>query len=164
MERTTTTIVAGVLIAGAIGAGTVLLPKDRLPEERVAKGSDEVVLPNEESLFAQIDPDTGEVLQVIVIDAELLNTGKWGDPANWVRTYASSTEERGRKNSAGIGYKYDEKLDAFIPPKPYESWELDEKTAQWKAPTEEPKNGKLHEWDEALKAWKELPIENEKRN
>ena len=49
-----------------------------------------------------------------------------------------------RKNYAGIGYTYDEGRDAFIPPKPYNSWLLDENTCQWKAPVDYPTDGKRY--------------------
>ena len=58
-----------------------------------------------------------------------------------------------RKNYAGIGYKYDTKLDAFIPPKPYLSWVLIEETCQWKAPTDKPEDDKNYYWDEETTSW-----------
>jgi len=57
-----------------------------------------------------------------------------------------------RKNYAGIGYKYDEILDAFISPQPYASWTLDE-NAQWKAPVNYPTDGKRYTWNEETLAW-----------
>jgi len=62
-----------------------------------------------------------------------------------------------RKNYAGIGYKYDATLDAFIPPQPFASWTLDE-NAQWKAPTPYPADDKRYTWDEATTAWVEVPV------
>ncbi len=61
-----------------------------------------------------------------------------------------------RKNYAGIGYTYDEALDAFIPPKPYESWVLDETTCLWIAPIEHPNDGGYYVWDEAQGDWVEV--------
>lgn len=61
-----------------------------------------------------------------------------------------------RKNYAGIGYTYDESRDAFIAPKPYNSWLLDETTCQWKAPVEMPTDNKMYSWDENTTSWKEL--------
>jgi hypothetical protein len=58
-----------------------------------------------------------------------------------------------RKNYAGIGYSYNANLDAFIPPKPYSSWTLDEETANWKAPT--PRPDRNWEWDENTLSWVE---------
>jgi hypothetical protein len=58
-----------------------------------------------------------------------------------------------RKNHAGIGYTYDETRDAFIAPKPYDSWVLNEDTCLWQAPTPMPTDGKLYKWDELTKNW-----------
>jgi hypothetical protein len=62
-----------------------------------------------------------------------------------------------RKNYAGIGYSYDETLDAFIPPKPYASWLLNEETCNWNAPVEMPvEEGKFYVWDEDTTSWVEF--------
>jgi hypothetical protein len=58
-----------------------------------------------------------------------------------------------RKNFAGIGYKYDYDRDAFIPPKPYNSWLLDEKTCQWKAPVDCPTDSDRYTWNEETTSW-----------
>ncbi len=58
-----------------------------------------------------------------------------------------------RKNYAGIGYTYDEGRDAFIPPKPFNSWLLDEDTCQWKAPVDYPTDGKRYTWNEEKTSW-----------
>jgi len=54
-----------------------------------------------------------------------------------------------RKNYAGIGYTYDATRDAFIPPKPFDSWSLNETTCSWDAPIPVPVYDKLYDWDEA---------------
>ena len=64
-----------------------------------------------------------------------------------------------RKNYAGIGYKYDADRDAFIAPKPFASWLLDDFTCQWKAPTPMPTDGKMYSWDEATTSWVETESE-----
>lgn len=61
-----------------------------------------------------------------------------------------------RKNYAGIGFTYDPVRDAFIPPKPYSSWILNEQTCSWDPPTPYPNNGKYHEWDENTQSWVEI--------
>ena len=71
----------------------------------------------------------------------------------WVQT---SYNGNIRKNYAGIGYKYDATLDAFIPPQPFESWTLNEETAQWEAPTSYPDDGKRYSWDEETTSWVEI--------
>ena len=60
-----------------------------------------------------------------------------------------------RKNYAGIGYSYDQARDAFIPPKPYPSWLLNESTCQWVAPVPMPSGDGLYRWDETAGEWVE---------
>jgi len=73
----------------------------------------------------------------------------------WVQT---SYNARIRKNYAGIGYKYDADLDAFIPPQPFASWTLDKSTAQWKAPVDYPTDGKRYTWNEETTSWDEVTV------
>ena len=61
-----------------------------------------------------------------------------------------------RKNYAGIGYTYDPVRDAFIAPKPYASWLLNETTCLWDAPVAYPDDGKRYSWDEATTSWVEV--------
>jgi len=61
-----------------------------------------------------------------------------------------------RKNYAGLGYTYDAGRDAFIPPKPYNSWVLNETTCLWDAPVAMPTDGKRYTWDEATTSWVEV--------
>jgi len=61
-----------------------------------------------------------------------------------------------RKNYAGIGYTYDEQRDAFIAPKPYESWVLNEDTCRWEAPVVKPDDDQNYRWNEELKNWEEI--------
>ena len=72
----------------------------------------------------------------------------------WKQT---SYNARIRKNYAGIGYTYDETLDAFVPPKPFASWVLDTDKAQWKAPVDMPVDDKRYAWNEDTLAWVESP-------
>ena len=58
-----------------------------------------------------------------------------------------------RFNYAGIGFTYDEERDAFIPPKPFESWVLDEDTCLWVAPVPYPEDGGVYTWDEDAGDW-----------
>ena len=58
-----------------------------------------------------------------------------------------------RKNYAGIGYSYDATRDAFIPPKPYASWTLNETSCLWESPVAHPTDGNMYRWDEATTAW-----------
>ena len=61
-----------------------------------------------------------------------------------------------RKNYAGIGYKYDQTRDAFIAPKPFSSWTLNETTCQWEAPVAYPDDGKRYKWNEDTTSWDEV--------
>jgi len=61
-----------------------------------------------------------------------------------------------RFNYAGIGYTYDPIRDAFIPPKPYASWLLNETTCRWDAPVPYPEDGKRYSWDEPTLNWIEI--------
>ena len=61
-----------------------------------------------------------------------------------------------RKNYAGVGYTYDQVRDAFIAPKPFESWILDEETCQWQAPTPMPTDGLMYEWVEDELNWQAI--------
>jgi hypothetical protein len=71
----------------------------------------------------------------------------------WKQTSYNGTK---RKNYAGIGFKYDANLDAFVPPQPFASWVLNNETAQWEAPTLMPDDGKFYAWDEETTSWKEV--------
>lgn len=59
-----------------------------------------------------------------------------------------------RVRYAGIGYRYDEIRDAFIPPQPYISWTFNENTLNWDPPIPYPNDGKIYYWDESTKEWK----------
>tara|TARA_Y100000310_G_C20409869_1_gene681427 strand:+ start:180 stop:566 length:387 start_codon:yes stop_codon:yes gene_type:complete len=61
-----------------------------------------------------------------------------------------------RKNYAGTEYTYDDTRDAFIPPKPFPSWTLNEDTCQWDPPTPYPDDGQEYEWNEAEQRWDEV--------
>jgi hypothetical protein len=69
----------------------------------------------------------------------------------WVKT---SYNAKIRKNYAGIGYLYDPVLDAFIAPKPFDSWQLNKETCQWEAPIEKPAGD--YYWNEKLGNWSEV--------
>jgi hypothetical protein len=68
----------------------------------------------------------------------------------WVQTSYNGSI---RKNYAGIGYTYDSVLDAFIPPKQFPSWVLNELTCTWSAPVSAPSDGMPYVWDEAQGLW-----------
>jgi hypothetical protein len=68
----------------------------------------------------------------------------------WVQTYE---DESIRKNYAGIGYTYDQQRDAFIQPKLFNSWVLNEETCIWEAPVARPEDGQDYIWNETTKQW-----------
>ena len=68
----------------------------------------------------------------------------------WVQTFKDRSQ---RKNHAGIGYTYDEDKDAFIPPKPYNSWILNETTCLWEAPVALPDTENRYNWNEETTTW-----------
>lgn len=112
--------------------------------------------------FAQIDGNN-IVTQVLVIEQDVVDTGLFGDPASFIQTsyntYGGVHKLGGtplRKNYAGIGYTYDAQRDAFIPPKGFDSWVLNEDTCQYEAPTPMPDDGKVYHWDEATTSWVEV--------
>ena len=115
------------------------------------------------SHFAQIDGHN-IVTQVLVIEQDVIDTGLFGDPASWIQTSYNTTggvHTLGgtplRKNYAGIGYTYNASRDAFIPPKPFASWTLNEDTCQWEAPTPRPvEEGKIFVWNEETTSWVEF--------
>jgi hypothetical protein len=71
-------------------------------------------------------------------------------PAAWVQTSYNGSV---RKNFAGVGFTYDAGRDAFIPPKPFPSWLLDEATCRWQAPVAMPESGGPWQWDEGAGEW-----------
>jgi hypothetical protein len=71
----------------------------------------------------------------------------------WIKT---SYNGNIRKNYAGVGYTYDPVLDAFIPPQPYKSWKLDEKTCRWTAPIPYPEGKEMYSWNEDKQIWEAM--------
>jgi len=79
-----------------------------------------------------------------------------GGHQNWKQTSYNATF---RKNYAGIGYKYDELKDAFIPVRPFPSWVLNEDTCRWDSPVPYPNDNKSYNWDESNLIWVEATNE-----
>jgi hypothetical protein len=115
----------------------------------------------------------GLVTQVIVAEPEFFDTFVDSSPGTWVQTsyntrggvhYQPDSVEPSadqskalRKNYAGIGYTYDAGRDAFIPPKPYSKWVLNEQTCMWGAPTQAPNDGQRYVWDDDAGNWVVVP-------
>jgi hypothetical protein len=111
--------------------------------------------------FAKVN--NGIVEQVIVAEPEFFNTFVDSSPGAWIQTSYNTSggvHKFGgtplRKNYAGIGYTYDSQRDAFIPPKPYASWVLNDDTCLWGAPVAMPTDGKRYGWNEDTTAWVEV--------
>lgn len=115
--------------------------------------------------FAEIDKNK-IVKRVLVMDNSKPNEGydwlieRFG--GTWVQTSYNTiggVHRNGgtplRKNFAGINYTYDADRDAFIPPKPYESWLLNEDSCLWEPPEPYPTDGKVYVWDEETVSWVE---------
>lgn len=117
--------------------------------------------------FAKLD-DNNIVVEVHVVANAALDASNeeasgiafltdWsGGYTNWKQT---SYNGKFRKNYAGIGYSYDPVRDAFIPPKPFDSWILNEETCNWEAPVAYPTNNKPHKWNENNQEWIEVSFE-----
>ena len=87
------------------------------------------------------------------------------DPETWYGNFRNQVCKRTsyngnyRKNYAGIGYKYDEERDAFIPPKPFNKWILNEDTCIWESPVPYPDDEKQYVWNDNKGVWEELILE-----
>jgi hypothetical protein len=107
----------------------------------------------------------GKVTQVIVAEKEFFDTFVDNSPGQWLQTSYNTIGNKHtqggtplRGNYAGVGYTYDSAHDVFYPPKPFNSWVLDQSTWVWKAPVAMPTDGKPYVWDEATGAWKEVEV------
>jgi hypothetical protein len=118
--------------------------------------------------FAKVNKNSGRVENVIVIANSDCGGGDFpeseafgqafinntlGFPGTWKQT---SYNHNFRKRYAGVGYTYDETHDAFIPPKPFDSWVLNETTLVYDAPIPYPTDGKVYEWNESTLSWVEV--------
>ena len=110
----------------------------------------------------------GIVTKCFVAEEDFISTYDDGTPGEWVQTSYNTvggvhykqdgtpSEDQSkalRKNFAGIGFTYDSDKDAFIPPKPFNSWTLDETTCRWEAPVAYPTDGQDYEWNETDQQW-----------
>ena len=113
------------------------------------------------SHFAKVS--NGVVVSVIVAEPEFFETFVDSSPGEWIQT---SYNTKGgvhmnggtplRKNYAGIGMTYDAQRDAFISPKPFASWTLNDDTCLWEAPVPMPDDGKNYKWIESTTSWLEV--------
>ena len=121
--------------------------------------------------YALLDEDNVVTEVIVGVHESQLIEGK--DPETWYGEFRgqvckrTSYNTRGgqhpkdrplRKNYAGIGFTYDEDRDAFIPPKPYDSWTLNEDTCLWDPPVPYPDDGNTYKWDEDAGDWVEMTL------
>jgi hypothetical protein len=121
--------------------------------------------------FAKLD-ENNIVLEVNVVNNNALDASNeeasgiafltdWsGGYSNWKKTSYNAATNGYRFNYAGIGYTFDPTKGtdgAFIAPKPFNSWVLDEATCHWQAPTAKPVDDKFYRWDEDTTSWVEIP-------
>jgi hypothetical protein len=107
--------------------------------------------------YAFLDTDNNVTEVIVGIDETELIEGL--HPETWYGNFRGQVCKRTsyngniRKNYAGIGFVYDPERDAFIGPKPYESWLLNEQTCQWNSPMPYPSDGFTYSWNESELAW-----------
>lgn len=102
-------------------------------------------------IFAKVR--NGIVIDVMVADQDFMDDFIDSSAGQWIETKEDGSI---RKNYAGIGYTYDETRDAFIAPKQYPSWTLNEDTCQWEYPVAYPDDGNMYNWNEETQTWDEV--------
>ena len=115
--------------------------------------------------FAEINA-SNEVIRVVVVANNELLDGNGDEQESLGATFCNtlfggtwkqtSYNGNSRKNYAGIGFTYDSTRDAFIPPKPYASWTLNETTCLWEPPTAMPDDGNMYKWNESTTSWDQI--------
>ena len=118
--------------------------------------------------FARVNRNSGKVDRVIVVGNSDCGGGDFPesepigqefiknvlrDDGTWLQT---SYNHNFRNRYAGIGYVYDFNRDVFLPPKPFNSWTLNENVLEWEPPVPYPNDGKLYDWDERTLSWIEV--------
>ena len=107
--------------------------------------------------YAFLDSNNYVIEVIVGIDEteliEGLSPEEWYGQVRGFRCVRTSYNGNIRKNYAGVNYLFDEELDAFIPPKPFGSWVLDEETCRWEAPVPYPTDDVVYVWDEAVVNW-----------
>jgi len=118
--------------------------------------------------FAKIDINNIVINVIVIHNNELLDQegneveqkgidfckSLFGQDTKWVQT---SYNGNFRKNYACVGGTYNKELDAFIAPKPFNSWTLNTNSCRWEAPVPIPQDGKVYTWNEEILTWIEIP-------
>jgi hypothetical protein len=116
--------------------------------------------------FAKID-ENNKVIEVLVVNNSDCGNLEFPESESIGQTFINSIGLVGtwkqtsynssfRKNYAGVGFSFDESINAFIPVKPYPSYILNEDTCIWEAPIPKPNDDKFYDWDEENLTWKEF--------
>ncbi len=106
--------------------------------------------------------DSNNIVTEVITGIDETQTIEGLDTETWYGNFRGQVCKRTsynsniRKNYAGIGFTYDAERDAFISPKPFNSWTLDETTCRWQAPTPYPTDGKFYYWSEDDLTWREI--------
>ena len=104
--------------------------------------------------------DENNIVTEVIVGTDETEQIEGKDPETWYGEFRGQVCKRTsyngniRKNYAGIGFTYDDALDAFVPPKPLDSWVLNEETANWQAPVPRPEGN--YRWDEETVSWLEV--------
>jgi hypothetical protein len=104
--------------------------------------------------------DENNIVTEVIVGTDETELIEGLDPETWYGNFRGQVCKRTsyngniRKNYAGIGFTYDDALDAFVPPKPFDSWLLNEETANWEAPVPMPEGN--YRWDEETVSWLEV--------
>jgi hypothetical protein len=108
--------------------------------------------------------DNNNIVTEIIVGINETETIEGLDTETWYGNFRGQVCKRTsyngniRKNYAGIGFTYDATRDAFIAPKPFNSWVLDEATCRWQAPTPMPTDDKFYYWSEDDLSWREINV------
>jgi hypothetical protein len=108
--------------------------------------------------------DENNIVTEVIVGIDETETIDGLTPEEWYGNFRGQVCKRTsyngniRKNYAGVGYSYDLERDAFIAPKLFDSWILDEDMCTWEAPVDRPTDGKDYYWDEPALAWVEVTL------
>jgi hypothetical protein len=108
--------------------------------------------------FAKVE--NGIVIQTIVANQDVIDSGVFGDPSIWIQTSYNTHNNKHqlggtplRGNYAGVGDIYDAEYDVFYRPQEYASWTMNKNTWTWEAPIPYPNDGKFYAWEEGQQKW-----------
>ena len=100
-----------------------------------------------------VSVNNNELLDADGVEQEVLGSQFLEGITGWAVWKQTSYNANFRKHFAGVGYTYDEDRDAFIAPKPFNSWTLNEETCLWDSPVPHPNDGQIYNWNEETQTW-----------